>query len=102
MTADRKEIKPSYYLIPFVAVKALAERFQKGLPYGRDNWKNGDKEWREDAFSHALEHLYKYNEGDTSEDSGIENLAAVMFYCATEIWHLHNKSLTLNERKEKQ
>src|SRR5258708_3371920 len=88
MRAKREEIKPPYYLIPLCALTELARRFQKGLHYGRENWKHADKAWRDDASSHALEHLYKYNENDTTEDSRIENLAAVMWFCVTEIWHL--------------
>lgn len=88
MTAKRDEVKPPYNLIPRIALEALARRFEKGLHYGRDNWKKGDQDWLEDAFNHALEHLYKYNEADVSEDTQIQNLAAVMWFCTVAIWHL--------------
>jgi hypothetical protein len=69
MIGKRLEVKPPYYLIPLCALEELAKRFQKGMHYGRDNWKQGDQEWLEDSFAHALEHLYKYNEKNTTEDS---------------------------------
>lgn len=101
MTAKRDAKKPPYHLIPFEALEALARRFEKGLHYGENNWKKGDKEWLDDAFNHCIEHLYKYKNGDTSEDSPEENLAAAAWFPVIAIWHLRrNKSLRGKPRRK--
>ena len=80
--------------IPGVALREIGARFIKGEKnYGRDNWKLGDKTWRIERLDHAINHLYNYRDGNTSDDTLIQNLAAVAWFCVIEIWHLSQEQM---------
>jgi hypothetical protein len=86
-------------LIPFHSIYRIGAIFIEGLRYGRDNWKKGlfDKEYQEERLEHALNHLFLYKEGDTSED----HLAKVAWFCITQMELLRVESLhSLSEVKD--
>lgn len=54
-------------LIPFAAVEALGRTLKEGAEkYGEYNWQKGIP--ASDLLNHALQHIYKYLDGDYSED----------------------------------
>lgn len=70
-------------MIPFYSLYRLGSIFIEGLRYGRDNWKKGvnDKEYQEERLEHAVNHIFKYKEGDRTED----HLAKVCWFCVTQM-----------------
>lgn len=74
--------KPGYWMIPFVVLRALAERFdvgaQKYLPH---NWKKGSKDpaFIRDRFNHMIEHAFKFLEGGDAEDTQVDSIIAVLW-----------------------
>jgi hypothetical protein len=70
-------------MVPWYSIMRIGKIFVEGLRYGRDNWKKGvnDKEYQEERFEHAMVHLIKYKEGDTTED----HLAKVAWFCVTQM-----------------
>jgi hypothetical protein len=69
----RSDAKPMYRKIPFVAMQRKALAMTKGsLTYDDGlydrNWQRAIPESAAACFDHAIEHLWKYIEGDTSED----------------------------------
>ena len=70
--------------IPREALNRLGAIFLEGIPkYGENNWKKGvfDKTYQNERLEHALDHLYRWIEGDREED----HLAKVMWFCATQL-----------------
>lgn len=56
-----------YDLIPRAAIEALGRTLKEGADkYGEQNWKKGIP--TSDFLNHCLQHLYKYLDGDRSED----------------------------------
>jgi len=56
-----------YDLIPQAAIEAMAITLKKGEErYGKDNWKKGIP--AEDLMNHCLQHIYKWLDGDRSEE----------------------------------
>lgn len=83
--------------IPLEALEEIGKRFVKGeARYGRDNWKSGDEEWLRERANHAVKHLYQYIQNTDSEDSPIDNLAAVGWFAVIAI------SLTKQKQKPSQ
>lgn len=78
-------------LIPFHSIYRIGAIFVEGLRYERDNWCKGvgDKDYQEERLEHALNHLFLYKEGDTSED----HLAKVAWFCVTQMELLRQESL---------
>jgi hypothetical protein len=71
--AKRSDSKPMYRKMPFGPLRRKALTYSEGsMKYDEDiydaNWKKGDVEFAAACFDHAIEHLYKWIEGDTSED----------------------------------
>jgi hypothetical protein len=81
--AKTDKLNTGLVMVPFYSVLRIAAIFVEGLRYGRDNWKKGvnDKEFQEERLEHALLHLIKYKEGDTTED----HLAKVAWFCVTQM-----------------
>jgi len=56
-----------YDLIPFAAMEALARTLKEGSDkYGESNWKQGLP--ASDLLNHCLQHIFKWLDGDRSED----------------------------------
>ena len=72
----------AYHLIPAESLRRLSRVFLEGLakyPEAAVNGRNlggvvGNREWQVERFNHAVDHLLKWGEGDTTED----HLAKVM------------------------
>lgn len=71
----RDKIRPRHDLIPLEFLDEIASIFEEGrkprpgLPDGYgDSWKNGGKEFLRDCLNHASNHLFKYMNGDFSEN----------------------------------
>lgn len=80
----RAECKPDYTQIPLAALKRIAKRFMLGeIRYGRGQWKKGGAEFLHDGINHAMEHLIKYADGDTSED----HLGAIGWFVCCMAYH---------------
>lgn len=81
--AKSDKVGTGLVMIPFYSILRIGAIFIEGLRYGRDNWKKGvnDKEFQEERLEHALLHLIKYKEGDTTED----HLAKVAWFCVTQM-----------------
>lgn len=59
--AKRSERKPRYDLIPSVALRRLAARYEMGLKhYGEHNWKLGLP--FDDTLNHLIDHLLSYRD----------------------------------------
>ncbi len=74
--------KAGYWMIPFVVLRALAERFDLGaLKYLPHNWKKGSKDpaFIRDRFNHMIEHAFKFLEGGDEEDSQVDSIIAVLW-----------------------
>lgn len=76
--------KPPYECLTSTLLRRAALRMQKGMHYGKHNWKKGvkDKAFILDRLNHALEHLKKAQEeidSDTLYDD--DDLAAVVVNC---------------------
>lgn len=78
-------------MIPWYSIQRIGKIFVEGLRYGRDNWKKGvhDAEYQEERWEHAMVHLIKYKEGDTTED----HLAKVAWFCVTQMELMRLKQL---------
>ena len=71
---DTKEGKILWDLLPFEALKRVAQHYTNGAKkYTKNNWKLGIPTER--FFSSALRHLIEYRLGETEED----HLSAVIF-----------------------
>ena len=78
--------------IPFQAVEAIGIIFAEGeAKYGRDNWKAGrnDKDYQRERLNHAILHLQKYANGDTTE----RHLAKVAWFCVTQLYFDYTDSV---------
>lgn len=75
-----------YDLIPNEGLKRIAATLQKGaVKYGEHNWKKGMPVG--ECLNHAIRHIYKYLEGDKTEDHLAHascNLLFCMYYEAQE------------------
>lgn len=74
--------KAGYWMIPFVVLRALAERFDLGaMKYLPHNWKKGSKDpaFIRDRFNHMIEHAFKFLEGGDEEDSQVDSIIAVLW-----------------------
>lgn len=71
----RDKIRPRHDLIPLEFLDEIASIFEEGLKprpglpdgYG-DSWKKGGTEFLRDCLNHASNHLFKYMNGDFSEN----------------------------------
>lgn len=95
--AKTDKVNTGLVLIPFYSILRIGAIFVEGLRYGRDNWKKGvnDKEYQEERLEHALLHLIKYKEGDTSED----HLSKVCWFCITQMELERLENLPLGSRR---
>ncbi len=85
--AKRDDRKPRFDLIPFEFLESVAHVLSAGaVKYGPYNWKRGQKDFFLDAWNHALVHLEKFKEGDTTED----HLAHLACNVAFMIWAVKN------------
>ena len=111
--AKRSELKPRYDLIPSVALEALARRYALGAErYGEYNWQKGLP--FNDVFNHMQDHMEHFKQwvleplaaaehpgrredlqkiiATDIQDGEIDNdLAAIMWGCATLLWYLHER-----------
>lgn len=87
---DRKGIPLE--LIPLDMLKLLAKAFQDGIDkgYPKHNWKKGIP--NDDLLNHAINHLYLYLEGDTSED----HLSHAMWNIGVAGWNEKNNKAMVN------
>lgn len=70
--------------IPYHSLLEIGKIFLEGQKkYGLDNWLKGvgDSQYQKERYEHALIHLMKYKEGDTSE----AHLAKVAWFCVTQL-----------------
>ena len=82
VSAKRAERKPRYDLIEPAFLDALGKTLQDGASrYGEHNWKAAidDYDFAKDTFNHLIEHLYKFRNGDRSEDHIGHASANLMF-----------------------
>ncbi len=78
--AVRSGTKPRYDLITPEFLKSLGETLDHGEKfYGAYNWQKADERFANDAINHLLEHVYKFNSGDRSEDHLGHAAANLMF-----------------------
>jgi len=76
--------KPPYECLTITLLKRAALRMQKGLHYGKHNWKKGikDKAFVLDRLNHAIEHLVKAaHEIDNDIQMTDDDLSAVVVNC---------------------
>lgn len=76
--------KPPYECLTSTLLKRAALRMEKGLHYGKHNWKKGahDKQFILDRLNHAIEHLIKAaHEIDDDALYSDDDLAAVVVNC---------------------
>ena len=71
--AKRSDVKPFYRKIPIAGIKRLAMTLCEGsqkydLNLYHSNWRAGGPDFAAACFDHAIEHLYKWMEGDQTED----------------------------------
>ena len=79
----------AYHLIPPESIRRLSRIFLEGLenyPGNAINARNmepavGNEKWQVERFNHAVDHLLKWGQGDTTED----HLAKVMWFCSVMI-----------------
>ena len=72
--------KPDLSLIPFIALKRLAEAMMVGMrKYGRYNFTKGMEVSRQIAA--AMRHLAQYNDGEDYDADGQHHLGAAMANC---------------------
>lgn len=75
----------AYHLIPPNSLRRIARVFAEGekkYPGRAVNYRNirpalHNTPWKEERYSHTVDHLFMYHEGDTTED----HLAKVAWYC---------------------
>ena len=85
--AKRTDQKPRFDLIPFEFLESVAQVLSSGAAtYRPYHWKRGQKDFFLDTWNHALTHLEKFKEGDTSED----HLAHLACNVAFMIWAIRN------------
>jgi hypothetical protein len=102
---DTEVLPAAYHLIPLESIRALARVFREGVLKYNERAINSlnlssavfSLQWQDERFTHAVEHLFKGYEGDTTED----HFAKVMWYCAVlrEIRRLEEKGT--NQAKQK-
>lgn len=76
--------KPPYECLTLTLLTRAAKRMEKGMHYGKHNWKKGaiDKAFILDRLNHALEHLVKaQQEIDNDTPMTDDDLAAVVVNC---------------------
>lgn len=76
--------KPPYECLTLTLLTRAAKRMEKGLHYGKHNWKKGatDKAFILDRLNHAIEHLVKaQQEIDNDIAMTDDDLAAVVVNC---------------------
>ncbi len=79
--AQSSSQKAGYWMIPFVVLRAVAQRFDLGAQkYDAHNWKRGceDGAFMRDRFNHLFEHLMKFKEGGDEEDDMEGSIIAVL------------------------
>ncbi len=79
--AQSSSNKAGYWMIPFVVLRAVAQRFDLGAKkYDAHNWKRGSKdpEFMRDRFNHMFEHMMKFKEGGDAEDNQEASIIAVL------------------------
>jgi hypothetical protein len=86
--AKRSSRKPRYDLLVPGFLRAMAQAMTEGVRYGEMNWLRGDREFAIETFNHLEEHLNKFIEGDTREDSRAIHLAKVAVN-AMFVWHFY-------------
>jgi len=87
--AASEKLGLAYHLIPPESLRRLSRIFLEGMekyPGKAVNAKNmegavGNAHWQWERFNHAVDHLLKWGQGDTSED----HLAKVMWFCSVMI-----------------
>lgn len=88
-TAATEQLGLAYHLIPPESLRRLSRIFLEGQAKYPDNAINarniypavGNIPWQVERFNHAVDHLLKFGQGDTTED----HLAKVMWFCAVMI-----------------
>ncbi len=78
-------VSPGIDQIPLVALQRIGAIFEEGRQkYGEGNWRldPANVEYNRERLRHAITHLLKYAEGDTTED----HLPKVAWFCVTQIW----------------
>ena len=89
--------RPRHDLIPLEFLDALADIFEEGLPKYGDSWKNGGMDFLIDCLNHASNHLFKFMNGDYSEDQ----LAKVAWNCLAVHYHIKYHQKYLEDFKNK-
>lgn len=82
--ASSSNHKPPYECLTITLLRRSAMRMQKGMHYGKHNWKKGiaDKQFILDRLNHAIEHLIKaQSEIDNDTEMTDDDLAAVVVNC---------------------
>jgi hypothetical protein len=87
MKANTEKLNMGKRFIPREALNRLGNVFLNGRHYDLDdgipNWKKGvfDTEYQKERLEHALDHIWRWIEGDREED----HLAKVMWFCAAQL-----------------
>jgi hypothetical protein len=79
-----------YDLVPIEGLTRIADRFEQGNEiHGPDNWKKSiigtsesSQAFLNEAFNHMLEHAFKYQQGDRSDN----HLGAIGWYVCMAAW----------------
>jgi hypothetical protein len=78
--ATRSSKKPDYTLIEPSFLSGIAGVLEDGLKkYGRNNWVKGGKDFAQDSINHCIEHLFKFANGDRSEEHLLHAACGLMF-----------------------
>ena len=78
--ATRSAKKPDYTLIEPSFLSGIAGVLEDGVKeYGRNNWTKGGKDFAQDSINHCIEHLFKFANGDRSEEHLLHAACGIMF-----------------------
>lgn len=78
--AKRSDVKPRYHLIDRDFLAGVATVLGEGeRKYGPNNWTKGDQTFAVDAVNHVIEHIYKFLEGDRTENHLMHASCGLMF-----------------------
>jgi len=91
--AKPRRAAPRFDLIPSGPIRRIAKRFEEGLKYGKDSWKNGLD--LRDALNHAIDHLENYRDRLDRHEAGEkpdpraedDDLAAAAWGCIALMYH---------------
>jgi hypothetical protein len=107
--AVRGTCLPMMRLMPHFAMTRIGAAFQHGFEkYAESpedsNWRKGDKKFFIDCTDHLLDHIFKYEAGDRSEDHlahAMCNLVFMMYGQEMGIWEPFQDKALLDHKEKK-